>query len=419
MRRFASFVLVMALAPVFAEGGVARVWAVSDGEKIEQDDIASALRARNSAWDGKTVRLFGARNEVLAFQVMVQADDRGIRALGAALPELRQHGGKGADGLRGPGLRSIADRRPAHRDLRRALPRRHGDDARRLGVEAGKPGRAARHDGLEAGPARARERARGPRRLPIEVAPSRNQGIWIEVYTPRDLPAGLYEGAVTVTADGRPVRVPVELQVFDFTLPDANSLDVMVYYEPSQPELYHGRNLDPAYHRYAHRNRIELVHAYDEAAVRASPGRFDGSTSRAPADTTVRRRRGKSIVPRSFYGPGQGWDERDSAWKLADSWITFLAGAVRGEDVLVHARRAVPVRVRAHPHPGRERPLQSGAGKALPVFVTKHWVRSWTSPSTSGARGRSGSTSAARRRSAPRAARIGRTTAAVRMVPRS
>jgi hypothetical protein len=72
----------------------------------------------------------------------------------------------------------------------------------------------------------------------------------------------------------------------DFTLPDANSLDAMVYYEPSQPELYHGRNLDPAYHRFAHRSRIELVHAYDEVAVRASQGR---STARlhAPPDTTV------------------------------------------------------------------------------------------------------------------------------------
>jgi hypothetical protein len=43
----------------------------------------------------------------------------------------------------------------------------------------------------------------------------------------------------------------------------------MVYYEPEQPELYHGRDLDAAYHRAAHRNRVELVHAYDAEAVGA------------------------------------------------------------------------------------------------------------------------------------------------------
>ena len=55
----------------------------------------------------------------------------------------------------------------------------------------------------------------------------------------------------------RSVRsLPVELRVFGFNLPDANSLPAMVYYEPSQPVLYQGRNLDPAYHRFAHRQPV-------------------------------------------------------------------------------------------------------------------------------------------------------------------
>ena len=78
-------------------------------------------------------------------------------------------------------------------------------------------------------------------------------------------------------ADAEQRTLPVELQLFDFELPDENSLQAMVYYEPEQPELYQGRNLDPAYHRFAHRQRVELVHAYDEARVRASLGRLNGS----------------------------------------------------------------------------------------------------------------------------------------------
>src|SRR5207247_29235 len=169
---------------------------------------------------------------------------------------------------------------------------------------------------------------RGRGGFPLHVAPARNQAFWIDVYVDRALPAGLYEGTLTVTADGREVRLPVALDVLGFVLPDASSLQAMVYYEPSQPELYHGRNLDAAYHRFAHRFRIELVHAYDAAAVRAAAGRFDGTDfARATGYEGPGESVGNRIVPRSFYGPGQGWDDRDNAWRLSDSWMTFLAAA--------------------------------------------------------------------------------------------
>ncbi len=274
MKRFAAFLLVMVFVPAFAQAGVARVWAVSDGEKIEQDELASALRARNSAWDGKTVRLFGARNEVIAFQVMVQSDARGIQALTAALPELRQRGGKGRIAYAAPGTDpSQTVGRPIEIFAVHYLSvteTTHADWAWKPGSPAA-PRDTTGWKPVQLVPENARAGRGG---LPLRVDPERNQSIWIEVYTPRDLPAGLYEGTVTVTADGQPLRVPVELQVFDFTLPDTNSLDAMVYYEPSEPELYHGRNLDPVYHRFAHRYRIELVHAYDEAAVGARRGRL-------------------------------------------------------------------------------------------------------------------------------------------------
>src|SRR5262249_25905369 len=166
------------------------------------------------------------------------------------------------------------------------------------------------------------------------------------------------------------------LEVYDFALPDANSMDAMVYYEPSQPELYHGRNLDAAYHRFAHRHRIELVHAYDEAAVRASGGRFDGSDfTRAAGYEGPGEAIGNRIVPRSFYGTPAAWDDRPTAWRLSDAWMTFLEEAVpRAKTFLYMPDEPSPAqfpRIRAlagnvHSNPGR--------GKGLPVFVTKHWV---------------------------------------------
>ena len=66
------------LAGASADAGadVRRVWAVNDGEKVERDARQHPASARNSAWDGRVVRLFGARNEIVAFQVIVEADGR-------------------------------------------------------------------------------------------------------------------------------------------------------------------------------------------------------------------------------------------------------------------------------------------------------------------------------------------------------
>jgi hypothetical protein len=112
--------------------------------------------------------------------------------------------------------------------------------------------------------------------FPLQVGPAQNQAVWIEVYTNRTLPAGTYRGQITVNADSRQQTIPIELELFDFTLPDQNSMDAMVYYESLQPVMYQGRNLDAEYHRFAHRQRVELVQAYDIATARAATGRFDG-----------------------------------------------------------------------------------------------------------------------------------------------
>jgi hypothetical protein len=359
-----------------AEAGIARVWAVTDGEKVEQDDLASPLRSGNSAWDGRAIHAFAARNEIVAFQVMVESDGKGIQALRAALPELRQRGGAARLAYAPPGPDpSQSAGRPIqvfavhYLDVTQTT---HAD-------WAWKPDSpAAPRDTLGWKPVQlVPENARAGRGgLPIAVAPARNQSIWIEVYTPRDLPAGTYEGQVALSADGSERRVPVELQVFDFTLPDANSMDAMVYYEPSEPELYHGRNLDAEYHRFAHRYRIELVHAYDEEAVRASKGRFDGTDfARAAGYEGPGESVGNRIVPRSFYGPGRGFDERESAWRLSDSWMTFLASAAPAARTFLYMPDEPSPSEFAHIRTLADNVHSNpGPGKRLPIFVTKHWV---------------------------------------------
>jgi hypothetical protein len=366
--------LLLAAAP--AQAGVARVWAVSDGEKVEKDDVPSRWRDRNSAWDGKRVRLFAARNEIVAFQVIVESDAKGIGALKLSLPELRQRGGTSSIVYKAPAADpSLTVGRPIQ-----VFPLHYLNVTQTTRAEwAWDPGSpAAPADTLGWKPVQlVPENARpGRGGFPIAVAPRNAQAIWIDVYTGRDRPAGFYDGTITVTADGTTRAIPIELQVYDFALPDANSVTAMVYYEPEQPELYHGANLDAAYHRAAHRNRVELVHAYDTAAVEAAIGRFDGSDFTAergyegPGEKT-----GNTLAPASFYGPGRGWDDRANAWRKADEWMTFLGRRAPGVRTFLYmpdepSRSEYPTILKladnVHSNPG--------PGRALPIFITKQYV---------------------------------------------
>src|SRR5262249_16462413 len=241
-------------------------WCATDGEKSDRNARQHPARSGNPAWDGHRVRNFGARNEIVAVQVVVEADDEGIARLSARLPEL-----KGPDGSR------IAYRAPA------ADPTEYAGRPIQIFVEhymhvtmpshanwVWAPGSAAApRPSIGLTPVQLLpEPTRADRGgLPIAVGPDRNQAIWIDVYTGRGRPAGIYRGTIEIAADGATHRLPIELELFDFTLPDSNSMHAMIYFESSQIERYQGRNLDAAYHRFAHRQRIELVHPSAQPAA--------------------------------------------------------------------------------------------------------------------------------------------------------
>lgn len=57
--------------------------------------------------------------------------------------------------------------------------------------------------------------------MPARIEPGENQGIWVDVYVPRDTPPGEYSGTIAVTAEGVKLNsVPVTLRVLPFRLPD-------------------------------------------------------------------------------------------------------------------------------------------------------------------------------------------------------
>lgn len=59
---------------------------------------------------------------------------------------------------------------------------------------------------------------------PFTAPAGENHPLWITVRVPKDVPAGVYKGGITLTAEGWSCRVPVELHVWGFTLPDKSSV---------------------------------------------------------------------------------------------------------------------------------------------------------------------------------------------------
>jgi hypothetical protein len=373
----AVFVLAYLAIPLVSLASVRLIWAVNDGEKVERDDLNNPNKSANSVWDGKRIKIFGARNEIIAFQLIIEADKSGISGLRVALPELIYRGGSAR-------IRYV----PPAPDPTNYVDRPIGIfSVNYMNVEAAshadwvyKPGSpAAPKDPTGWKPVQLiPENARaGSGGFPLKVAGEQNQAVWIEVYTERNLPAGTYTGNVTVTADGRNQNIPIELELFDFTLPDENSMQAMVYYESLQPKLYQGRDLDPAYHRFAHRQRIELVQGYDEQAVEAVREIFDGSAfTRARGYEGPGESIGNRIIPRTFYGPGKSFDDRANAWRESDNWINYLTKKFPNAITFLYLPD----------EPGRSQyqyikqladniHSNPGPGKALRTFVTHRYVK--------------------------------------------
>jgi hypothetical protein len=59
---------------------------------------------------------------------------------------------------------------------------------------------------------------------PFTAPAGENHPLWITVRIPKDSPAGIYKGEITLAAEGWSCRVPVELRVWGFTLPDKASV---------------------------------------------------------------------------------------------------------------------------------------------------------------------------------------------------
>jgi len=370
---------------------LAAVWAVDDGEKILRDDTNSPLKSGpdNSVWDGKQVKLFAARNEVVAFQLILQASRGGAKQMDVRVSDLKGGESKirGSHPLPKPnqylgvGVELFTEHylhvtTPSYNDPKwggfnwtaKANPKLTGWMPDALIPFSAKPGKGG---------------------APFDIASDQNQGVWADVYVPKGIPAGRYEGTVAVTAGGRPVaKLPLSLEVLNFTLPDENHYHSMIYYSDINVAMRHGIR-DPRelwemvrkYHQMAHRHRLELVGGGSWEELQALQGTLDGTTfSRAAGYEGPGEGVGNSLFSVNTYSCTFPDDEA-SYREESDRWVTWFAQHAPKVEYFLYLTdepeqdRFAWIKERAdwiHHNPG--------PGKKLPIFVTK-----WPAPGLAGA----------------------------------
>lgn len=278
--------------PVSGEGNTV-VWANDGGDKVTRDERRASSDPNsvlNSVWDGDKINLFAAKNEVVAFNLILEAPAADAKDITVSL-----------EGLTGPNGAVIAGRSASGDDLFNFVGRnielfyvrylqikglsvdlaydtydeRHIPERLRRPWESEGEGSGTWEDRPD------HDKFHPDIAVPLELVPSfdvaagENQSIWVDIYVPKDAEAGLYRGTVTVSEDGTVTHeVPVELTVRDFTLPDLPTARTMLYVESEEvSDRYLGQRYletdDPDYARsleladrhfqVAHRHKISLI----------------------------------------------------------------------------------------------------------------------------------------------------------------
>jgi len=277
-----------------------RVWAVDDGEKIKQDAPAPpalATGAENPIWSpGQPIRLFAARNETVAFQVVVSAGAAPLDGVTVDLDALTSGASRIANAVGDAGAgrdptgyvgRSIE--RFVEHFLTVGRPSGGRTPGESLGWAPGSGPPADRWTGKIPDALIPVEVAPSWAPYPLAIAPRENGIVWIDVTVGRSQPPGLHRGEVVVRSAGAALAtLPVELEVADVTLPE-RPVRTMLHSSRQDLERRFGPRgaadaAEKHLFRLLHRHRLAPMHdATSLADVRRREAALDGSLYAASA----------------------------------------------------------------------------------------------------------------------------------------
>lgn len=358
---------VEAAAPHLGPSDIGQIWANEGGDKIwqsEQRATADPTSVYNSVWDGNTISLFGARNEVVGFNLIIEAPTSDATGVQVSMTTLT-----------GPDGAQITTRPAApNEDLFNYVGRNielfyvrylEIQGLSQLGYEnyydeRHVPERCRRpHDGRFALPGtgwvdRPCHNQMHPDILvplelhtPFTVTAGTNQSIWGDIYIPKSTPPGMYTGTIQVTEDGAPTRqIPIQLRVRDFELPDLPSARTMLVIGPSDINLVYLDNAWPNPGTPEYEQSLQLTDRHAQMAHRHKIS-IIGQDAAAPSDMDevwTDRLSGELFTPVQGYdgvGVGVGnnvysigtygswrwrWDDESEQemWINTDAWVNWF-----------------------------------------------------------------------------------------------
>ncbi|MCB0329347.1 MAG: DUF4091 domain-containing protein [Bdellovibrionales bacterium] len=365
--------------------GLAHVWVGHGEDKVTQEELRAEVEdQRNSLWNGRQVSLQAARNEVVAFNLVLEAPEGVAKDVTVELPKLqnkarkytidsRETKGDGlfdyrnrpielfvVDYLEIKGLSRVGWETYDERHIPERMRRPYSGEGFGAGSWSDRPD-ANRHYPDIAVPIEAKGK--------FSIQPGASQSVWVDVFVPVDAPSGKYQGEIEVRENGKQwKKIPVELTVMDFTLPLEPAVNTVIHIgqgevkrhlgiqEPStDKEWDQARELRDKYFQMLHRHG--LMGIGDDARAWASGGGH-------PSEDWIPRLSGDLFTPRHHYeGLGQGvpndvysvgtygtWNwknfdlstpagveqARSAMWKRTDEWMKWFAKYAPDAEVFLY-----------------------------------------------------------------------------------
>jgi hypothetical protein len=143
---------------------------------------------------------------------------------------------------------------------------------------------------------------------PFKVDKFKNQPVWVEVYIPEGIPAGIYSGKFTVTADNvKPAKIDVKATVWNFSIPEQRTISTAfgLYYS-TQDKFHAAATLSETLYNYElelHKHRLDVTRITSFAT---NPFKFGSDGHLLAVDWSEYDSIMESRLNGSYYGDGTG-----------------------------------------------------------------------------------------------------------------
>lgn len=312
------------------------VWANDGGEKVMQHELRGSQN--NSIFDGLNISLFGAHNEVVSFNLILES----AAGAGGVSVNITSFSGPGtisntadSDVLNfiGQNIELFYVRylqiKGLSSDLsydvydERHIPSKCQSDS---GNWADRPCANKYFPDIA---------------VPIELHPSfdiaagTNQAIWGDIYIPKDAPSGNYTAQIFIAEQGVLTRViPVHLEVLDFELPDLPAARTMLFIE--RDNLFSRYGTDSAgalpiikkHFQLAHRHKISLIDSFTsiDNMDRYWVSALDGSLfSTQEGYYGIGKGTGNNVYSIGTYSSWNWKNKNESVmWQKTDEWVNWF-----------------------------------------------------------------------------------------------